>query len=163
MSRDGVIGYRGAMPWKLPRDLKRFRELTLNKPVIMGRKTYQSIGRPLPGRTNIVLSRRIESQCSVWHTANNRDQAIELAVAIGGSEAMIIGGAQVYELFLPLCSRIYATIVEGDVQGDTYFPAKILDSPGWKVTCGKTWKADDRNSHDSIDLILTPSSSQELI
>src|SRR4051794_14963655 len=103
MTRDGLIGREGKLPWHLPRDLKHFRQLTWGKPIIMGRRTHESIGKPLPGRTNIVLTRREgyhADGCLVAHTA---DAAITLAAATGATEAMIIGGGEIYREFLPRC------------------------------------------------------------
>ncbi len=160
MSRDGVIGYRGAMPWKLPRDLKHFRQLTWGKPIIMGRKTYQSLPTPLPGRTNIVLSRQSEPLGPGCLVARDRAGALELAAATGGSEAMIIGGGQVYETFLSLGPSIHLTLVEGHFPGDVYFPAQILDSPDWQVVHRECWPADECNPHGAVYLILRPTSGQ---
>ena len=160
MSRDGVIGYQGALPWKLPRDLKHFRQLTWGKPIIMGRKTYQSLGRPLPGRTNIVLSRHLEDLGPGCLVARDRGEALELAAATGGSEAMIIGGGQVYETFLPLGPTIHLTLVEGRFPGDVYFPAPLLHSPNWQIVHQERWAADERNPHDAVYLILRPVSGQ---
>jgi dihydrofolate reductase len=158
MSRNGVIGYQGGLPWKLPRDLKHFRQLTWGKPIIMGRKTYQSLGRPLPGRTNIVLSRDFEGSCPGCLVARDRAGALELAAATGGSEAMIIGGGQVYETFLPLGPSIHLTLVEGSFPGDVYFPAQLLQSPDWQIVHQERWAADERNPYDALYLVLRPTS-----
>ena len=160
MSRDGVIGYQGALPWKLPRDLIHFRQLTWGKPIIMGRKTYQSLGWPLPGRTNIVLSRRAEDLGPGCLVARDRGEALELAAETGGSEAMIIGGGQVYETFLPLGPSIHLTLVEGHFPGDVYFPVQILNAPGWQIIHQERWSSDERNPHDAAYIILRPVSRQ---
>ena len=94
MSRDGLIGREGALPWRLPRDLKHFRQLTWGKPIIMGRKTHEALGRPLPGRTNIVLTRQVGFHAPGCLVARDRDQAIALARSNGSREAMIIGGSR---------------------------------------------------------------------
>src|SRR5262245_13367387 len=96
MSRDGLIGREGALPWKLPRDLKHFRQLTWGKPIIMGRKTHETLGRPLPGRTNIVLTRRVDYHTAACLVAHDRAEALQLASDTGANEAMIIGGREVY-------------------------------------------------------------------
>ena len=122
MSRDGLIGREGALPWRLPRDLKHFRRLTWGKPIIMGRKTTKR-SVVLPGRTNIVLTRQPGVLARGCLTAGDRTQALSLAQATGSQEAMIIGGSQVYEAFLPLQPTIHLTLVEGTFTGDVFFPA----------------------------------------
>ncbi len=157
MSRDGLIGREGALPWKLPRDLRHFRQLTWGKPIIMGRKTHESLGRALPGRTNIVLTRQsglIAPGCLIAHDSA---QALALAQSAGSPEACIIGGRALYEDFLPLRPLIHLTLVEGDFSGDVYFPAQLLGSPAWQVVHDESWPADARNPHDMRYLILKPS------
>lgn len=156
MSRDGLIGREGALPWTLPRDLKHFRKLTWGKPIIMGRKTHEALGRPLPGRTNIVLTRRLEYRAAGCLVAHDRAEALRLACEIGADEAMIIGGSEVYREFLPLVSTIHLTLVEGHFEGDVFFPASILSSPDWKVIQEERWPADAVNLHDAAYLILKP-------
>ena len=139
VAENGVIGRNGELPWRLPSDLKRFRKLTMGKPIIMGRKTYVSIGRPLDGRDNIVVTRatlllRPRSACGA---------AIEEAMALGRAlaakrgvdEVVVIGGAEVFRLTLPLANRIYLTLVHGQPAGDTRFDASdasdlARDRPG---------------------------------
>jgi dihydrofolate reductase len=154
MSRDGLIGREGGLPWHLPRDLRHFRRLTWGKPVIMGRKTHRSLGRPLPGRTNIILTRQEPFHAEGCLVAHTRDQALQLAAATGASEAMIIGGRAVYQAFLPLCRTIHLTLVEGTFEGDTFFPAKVLESPDWQVVDQERWPSDDRNPFDAVYLLL---------
>ena len=121
MSENGVIGNNNALPWRLPQELKHFRKVTLGKPIIMGRKTFESLGsKPLPGRQNIILSRDphfLAADCCVVNSVN---QAI--AAASPGEEMVVIGGAKIYQLFLPKVSRIYLTVVHQHCMGDTYFP-----------------------------------------
>jgi dihydrofolate reductase len=157
MSRSGLIGREGGLPWKLPRDLKHFRRLTWGKPIIMGRKTHQSLGRPLPGRTNIVLTRRTDFSAPGCLIACNRDQAMALAESTGTPEAMIVGGRQVYRAFLPLGPALHVTVVEGEFDGDVYFPVPVLGSPCWIVTHEERWPADEANPHDALYMILKPS------
>ncbi|WP_020393824.1 type 3 dihydrofolate reductase [Thiolinea disciformis] len=120
MTPSRVIGKAGVMPWHLPTDLAWFKRHTLGKPVIMGRKTWQSIGRPLPNRTNIVISRsQPEHEAgAIWVT----DPEAAIRQAASASEVMIIGGGQLYEYFLPQSQRLYITLVQAELAGDTWFP-----------------------------------------
>ena len=139
---NGVIGRAGALPWRLPDDLKRFKQTTLGKPVLMGRKTWDSIGRPLPGRRNIVLSTR------PGFTASGADVFPSLAAALdacaGEAEVMVIGGAEIYRAALPLATRIHLTRVHATPDGDTR-----LDLPldGWRELSREDHPADDRHAH----------------
>ena len=117
----GVIGKDNNLPWHLPADLKYFKAVTMGKPIVMGRKTFESIGRPLPGRRNIVLTRDREWRAdgvTVIHDINDLEQSVGEA-----DEVMIIGGAQIYEATLNKAKRLYVTEVDCDVDGDAYFPA----------------------------------------
>ena len=123
VAENGVIGREGGLPWRIPEDLKFFKATTMGKPVIMGRKTWESIGRPLPGRLNIVLTRD-----PAWHAAgalvaHDLDAALRAARDSGAIEAMIIGGADIYEMALPVAGRIYLTRIEREFEGDAMFPA----------------------------------------
>ena len=133
MAEGGVIGRDNALPWRLPGDLRRFRELTMGKPLIMGRRTWQSIGRPLPGRTSIVLTRDRRFRAEGAAIAHDAAAALALAEAAaergGATELMVIGGAGIYRLFLPRASRIYVTELHADFAGDTRFPP--LDPGAW--------------------------------
>lgn len=127
VAENGVIGINNKLPWYLPEDLKYFKQVTLGKPVIMGRATFESLGRPLPGRTNIVVSRNATlSLPEGVRRANSLDAAIELAEAQciidGQKEAVVIGGGQLYELALPLTQRLYLTEVHRSFDGDAWFP-----------------------------------------
>lgn len=127
MAQNGVIGRANALPWRLPRDLQRFKAFTLGKAVLMGRRTFESIGRPLPGRANLVLTRD-----RAWHAGGvDAVHSLEEALAHSGghAELVAIGGAEVYRLVLPLARRIYLTHVHADVPGDTFFPD--FDSTQW--------------------------------
>jgi dihydrofolate reductase len=145
MGRNGVIGREGRLPWALPEDLKRFRAITWGKPIIMGRKTHESLGRALPGRTNIVLTRQADYQAAGCLVAHSPEQALYLASSGGAEEAAVIGGSEVFETFLPQCKKIHLTIVEGDFEGDTFFPLGILDSPDWALVHEESRPADARN------------------
>lgn len=120
MAADRVIGLNNQMPWHLPADLKHFKAVTLGKPVLMGRKTYESIGRPLPGRRNIVVSRQASPANSPVEWVSSIEQGLALVADL--PEVMIIGGAEIYQQCLPLASRLYITEIELQVVGDAYFP-----------------------------------------
>lgn len=162
---DGVIGLNGRLPWHLPADLKHFRRLTLGKPVVMGRRTYESIGKPLDGRTNIVLTRSADFRPEGCLVASSVDDAMALAVralaarAPGapiaeldatiesgplGDEIMVIGGAAVFRAFLPRATRIYWTCVEAHVEGDVRFP---IDPAAWSEVARTDHAADARHAY----------------
>lgn len=122
VAANGVIGDNNALPWRLPEDLRRFKALTLGHPVIMGRKTFESIGRPLPGRRNIVISRNREYAAAGCEVAASLEAALE-ACRNGSDEVFIIGGAQIYAEALPLAQRLYMTEVHCAFEGDAHFPA----------------------------------------
>ena len=136
MAENGVIGRAGALPWRLPADLRRFRRLTMGKPLIMGRRTFQSIGRPLPGRTSIVMTRDPAFRAAGVAVARDAEAALALAeraAAQGGAdEIMVIGGAAAYRRFLPLARRIYLTELHAEIAGDTEFPP--IDAGEWTET-----------------------------
>lgn len=154
MSRTQLIGREGGLPWRLPRDLKHFKALTWGKPIIMGRKTHESIGRPLPGRTNIVLTHRADYQAEGCRVAVSVDEALDEARATGADEAMIIGGAEVYRALLSQVDAIYLTLVEGDFEGDVFFPFDPLSSPDWRILSQERWVADEANPHDARYVVL---------
>lgn len=130
MAHNRVIGKDNQMPWHLPSELKYFKEITLGKPIIMGRHTFASIGRPLPGRHNIVLTSaaQIDADVSVAHSI---DQALRLAGDV--DEVMVIGGGDIYRQFLPMATRLYLTEIDLKVDGDTWFPEYETNqsSPKW--------------------------------
>lgn len=131
MSRNGVIGIDNQLPWHLPEDLKYFKSVTMGKPIIMGRKTYDSIGRPLPGRTNIVITRDPSWQAEGVSVAQTLEAALSLGQvacnAAGADEIMVIGGEQIYRMTLPTADRLYLTQVDAEVEGDAFFPDIDLD------------------------------------
>lgn len=143
MDRNRLIGRDGRLPWRLPADLAHFKRLTLGKPVLMGRRTFESIGRPLPGRHNIVLSRdpRFTAEgCTVVH-------GLDAGLLAAGSapELMVIGGASVYAQCLPRAERMYLTLVEAEDEGDVFFPAWV---PGeWRETAREAHGSGDGNEH----------------
>lgn len=134
LARNRVIGADNGLPWRLSSDLKRFRALTLGKPLIMGRRTYDSIGRPLDGREIITVSRDPDFAPAAVHVARDPESALTLAAerahALRATEIVVAGGAQIYELFLRLANRIYLTEVALDAPGDTVFPD--LDPSAWR-------------------------------
>jgi dihydrofolate reductase len=119
---NGVIGAAGGLPWRLPSDLKRFKAVTMGKPVIMGRKTYESIGRPLPGRRNIVVTRSEDFSAQGVERAGSLEEAVALASGGQPQEVCVIGGGQLYGEALPIADRIYITHVMAEPEGDTRFP-----------------------------------------
>jgi dihydrofolate reductase len=120
IARNGVIGRDNALPWHLPEDLKRFKALTLGHPVIMGRKNYESIGKPLPGRENIVVTRSAQYAAPGCRVARSLEAA--LSSAAGTDEIFVIGGAEIFTLALPLAHRLQVTEIHADVVGDVVFP-----------------------------------------
>jgi dihydrofolate reductase len=129
LGKNGVIGSDNSIPWRLPADMKRFRELTTGKPVIMGRKTFESIGRPLPNRTNIVITTDRNYKADNCIVAHSVEEALKAAK---GDEIMIIGGAKIYRQFLPLANKMYLTFIDKEFEGDAYFPE--YDKNEWKET-----------------------------
>jgi len=138
-----VIGNRNALPWHLPADLAHFKAITMGKPILMGRRTHESIGRPLPGRTNIVITRNRDytaEGCSVVHSLEEAMQTVA-----GSGEIMIIGGAELYRQALPQVDILYLTCVEGEFEGDTFFPE--LDDAQWQETACENHAADEKNPY----------------
>jgi dihydrofolate reductase len=127
VARNGVIGHQGRMPWRLPSDLRFFKQVTMGKPMIMGRKTWDSFGgKPLPGRPHIVLTKDQAFQADGAMVAHDMESAIatatRLAEEAGEQEIMVIGGAQIYAAFLPIADRVYLTEIAATPEGDTFFP-----------------------------------------
>ena len=126
MSRNRVIGAAGGLPWRLPDEMRHFQRTTLDKPVIMGRRTFATMAEPLPRRTNIVLTRSLRFSHPGVEVAHDLAEALAVASEIcardGAEEAVVIGGAEVYALALPKADRLYRTIIDADLEGDTYFP-----------------------------------------
>ncbi len=117
-----VIGIKNALPWKLPADMEHFRQLTAQKPLIMGQKTFESIGKALPRRTNIVLTLDKNFQAADCLVAHSIEEALQVAQNLGAKEVMIGGGVSIYKQFLSLANRMYLTLIEGDFEGDAFFP-----------------------------------------
>lgn len=143
--KNGVIGNKGEIPWHLPADFAYFKKTTLERPIIMGDKTHDSIGKVLPGRKNIVLTldKNYQPKAGAF-VAYSIDEALELA---GDGEVFIVGGGQIYRAFFPLADRIYLTLVVGKFEGDTFFPEIKKDE--WKLLSPQTRKRKDKkNTHD---------------
>ncbi|MFC0309876.1 type 3 dihydrofolate reductase [Gallibacterium trehalosifermentans] len=149
MTKNRVIGLENKMPWHLPADLAWFKQNTLNKPVIMGRKTFESIGRPLPQRRNIVLSRQAKAIAGVEVVAS-LSQA--LALVQDQEEVMIIGGGQLFAETLARANRLYLTEIDAELEGDTYFPT--LNSDEWQLNFSQTYAADEKNQYACCFKIL---------
>lgn len=140
-----AIGKDNALPWHLPADLKRFKQLTLGKPILMGRKTAQSLGRALPGRRNLVLTRGGRVPFEGMEATASLDEALARARDGGAEELCVIGGAQVYALALPLAATMHLTHVDTEVDGaDAYFPA--FDADAWRVVARERHGADARHA-----------------
>lgn len=144
MAKNRVIGKDNQMPWHLPADLAHFKKVTMGKPIVMGRKTYDSIGRPLPGRRNIVISRQQGLKIEGVDVVTSIDEALALAKN-EADELMIIGGGQLYQALLPRAEQLYLTIVDAELEGDTYFPE--WQSQSWQQVSSELRPADERNAH----------------
>lgn len=145
MANHRVIGLDNKMPWHLPADLQYFKKTTLGKPVIMGRKTYDSIGRALPGRLNIVVSRDPNLSIAGVTCVTSVEQALQTAAGV--EEVMIIGGATIYEHFLPVANRLYLTFIDLETKGDTHFP-DYLTQGEWEKVSSEHYLADEKNAHN---------------
>jgi len=141
MDRNHLIGNKNQLPWHLPADLAHFKQVTMGKPIIMGRKTFESIGRPLPGRTNIIMTRSADFHAEGVLVAHSLEQALDFASA--EEEVMIIGGSTIYELALPRADRLYMTYVENACEGDAWFPE--FDIERWHVIDSEQHAADEKN------------------
>jgi len=134
VAENGVIGRKNALPWRLPEDMRYFKRVTMGKPIIMGRKTFESIGKPLPGRTNIVITRNPAFQTEGVNVVSSLAAALELATHIaqrdGAEEAVVIGGAEIYQVALPQADRLYLTEVHAVVEGDAVLPE--IDWSQWR-------------------------------
>jgi dihydrofolate reductase len=150
MARNEVIGRDNALPWRLPADLKHFKAVTWGKPILMGRKTFESIGKPLPGRTNLVLTRDTAWMAEGVLVAHTLDEALERVQ--DAPELAGIGGAEVFRLLLPLAGRIHLTRIDADIPGDTVFPP--IDLSQWVELDSRHVAADERNAFDMTFVTL---------
>jgi dihydrofolate reductase len=146
VARNGVIGDRGRLPWRLSSDLRRFKRLTLGHTLVMGRKTWDSIGRALPGRRTVVLSRDPGFAPAGAEVVRDRDAA--LAAVAGDQEVFCVGGGEVYRLFLPRADRLLVTWVDADVEGDARFPR--FDPAEWEAAEEEALPAGERDDHPTV-------------
>lgn len=143
MDRNRLIGSHNRLPWHLPADLQHFKQVTLGKPVIMGRKTFESIGRPLPGRENIIVTRNQDFKAEGCRVAYSIDEALEQASQ--HEEAMVIGGAEFYRQLLPQADRLYLTLIEDEFEGDAWFPE--WDASQWRELSNEPHEPDEKNPY----------------
>ena len=147
MAHHNVIGRDNGLPWgRLPEDLKHFRAVTLGKPVLMGRKTYESIGKPLPGRSNYVLTRDRSWRTEGVNVVHSVDDVLT------EDDVSVIGGAEIYRLLMPRADRIYLTRIDADLAGDTTFPPIVASE--WRETAGRAFAADERNAYNMTFVTL---------
>ena len=145
VAENGTIGRDGGLPWHLPDDLKRFRALTTGHHVIMGRRTFESIGRPLPRRTSLVISRDPSLRIEGGRVLPSVGAALDQARAAGEDEAFVVGGSSIYAAALPIADRLYLTRVAARVDGDAFFPP--IDEADWSERSREAHAADDRHAH----------------
>ena len=146
MDKNRLIGKEGTIPWRLPADLKHFKRTTMGHPIIMGRKTYQSVGRPLPGRDNIVITRQAGFQAPGCRVAESLDDALNQArEADGAEESFIIGGAEIYAAAIDLADRLYLTEIDHGFDGDVHFPEIPMNQ--WRLLERETYEADRSNPY----------------
>jgi dihydrofolate reductase len=150
MGKNRTIGNKGKLPWSLPADMKYYRDKTKGKPIIMGRKTHEGIGKPLPDRTNIIITRDRTYKSKGCIVVHSVDKALEAAG--NAEEIMIIGGSQIYKEFLPKANRIYLTVIDAEFEGDTYFPE--YDLTQWKEVSYEEHKRDAENQYDYAFIVL---------
>lgn len=144
MDKNGLIGKNNQLPWRLPEELKYFKETTMGSPIVMGRKTFESIGKPLPGRENIIITREkgfVASGCTVVHSTEEL-----LDKADGDTEIFITGGSEIFQQMLPFADKLYVTVIEESFVGDTYFPA--IDWEKWELVSSKKGIKNEKNPHD---------------
>lgn len=163
----GVIGQGQTLPWRLPADLRRFRDLTMGKPVLMGRKTFESIGRPLPGRHLIILTRDPSFASPGCLTASDMEDAMRqanaLTLKLGVNEWLVAGGAEIYAQALPRIDRLYLTLVDGQFAGDVFFPRHMIDPKRWQVTHAEFCPSDSKNNHSHAFVVLDRGANPEPI
>jgi dihydrofolate reductase len=151
MARNRVIGLDNTLPWRMPADMRHFRELTTGHPVLMGRKTFESLGHALPGRTNIVITSNRGYTAQGCIVAHSLDEALTLAVTHArpvDPQLFVIGGAKLYAQALPYADRLYVTHIEAEIEGDAWFPD--FDLGLWQETLADRHPADDKNQYSYI-------------
>ncbi len=145
VAENGVIGCRGALPWHLSADLRRFKRLTMGHTIVLGRKTWESIGRPLPGRRMLVVSRQAAYRADGVRVVSNLQEALAVARESGDRQPFVVGGAQIYRQALPLATRLYLTRVLANVAGDTHFPP--FPAVDWQLVESESHEADANNDY----------------
>jgi len=150
MDKNKVIGKNNSLPWNMPEDMKYFRDKTKGKPVIMGRKTYESIGKPMPQRTNIIITKDQDYKVEGCIVVHSIDEALKAAGNV--EEVMVIGGSQIYKEFLPKANRMYLTFIDAEFEGDTYFPEYNIEE--WKEISYEEHERDAENPHDYRFVVL---------
>lgn len=144
MARNRVIGAKGKIPWHLPNELQLFKQVTMGHHIIMGRKTYESIGRLLPGRTTVIVTRQTGYSVAGAKIAHTLEQAV--ALCADDSEIFVIGGGELYRAAMPMADRLYLTVVDAEPDGDTQMPA--FNPADWKLQSTKHYSRDERHAHD---------------
>ena len=152
LDEERVIGNRGSLPWRLPADQRYFKEVTMGHPLLMGRRTYESIGRPLPGRRNIVLSRNENFDAPGCEIASGIDEALSIVEDAAARRAMVIGGQYLYRQLLPFADRMLLTVVRGSHPGDTFFPS--FDDDQWQIDDHRYRRRDEDNDRDMVFVSL---------
>lgn len=145
-----AIGLNNALPWRLPAELAYFKKTTMNHTILMGRKTYESIGKPLPNRTNVILTQNKDYEAEGCVIVHSVEEALELAK---NQEVFVIGGAEVFQLFMPLVERLYITLIEHEFEADTFFPE--FDIEEWVLQSSEEGIKDDKNPYDYSFLVYT--------
>lgn len=148
VAKNNVIGKDNDIPWYLPADLKYFKKTTLNHHIIMGRNCYESIGKPLPKRTNVIMTRNPFYVVTNSYITHSLDEALQLAKDNGEDEAFIIGGAQIYELAMDRCDKLYLTEVDLEVDGDVLFPKINMEE--WELISEEAHQSEGKNEHDYV-------------
>ena len=155
--KNRVIGKRGALPWYIPNELKRFKEITMGHPIIMGRKTHESIGKPLAGRTNIIVTHDPQYSSAGCLVSHSLEEALRLAAnASGNDKIFVIGGGEIYKQALPLADKLYLTYIERQVEGDVFFPdysefKKVISESDWYEHEGMRYKFLELEKAGEID------------
>jgi dihydrofolate reductase len=144
MAKNRVIGAKGKIPWHLPNELQLFKQVTMGHHIIMGRKTHESIGRLLPGRSTVIVTRQSEYVVPGARIAHTLEQAV--ALCAGDSEIFIIGGGELYRAAMPMADRLYLTVVDAEPDGDTRMPA--FNPADWQLQSTKQYSRDERHAHD---------------
>ena len=154
MARNRVIGQNNTLPWHLPADLRHFKSLTMGKTIVMGRKTYQSIGRPLPGRANIIITRQTSYEVPGAVVVNSIEDALKVCreTSVHDSEIFIIGGEKLFRQTIKICQRMYITEIQRDFEGDTFFPE--FNPNDWEETQRDKHFSDDDNRMEYHFVIL---------